>query len=379
MLRGDRLTLAGVIALAILAGEARAQFGLGYYPGGYGGFGWGGWGGAGSTVQGSIAQGLGYYAMGAGMYNYDTAVADSINADTLMRWNQYWWLSQQEANRREYARMARRHATINATADQIQDRLRYNPSRGDIDSGDALNAILDQITSPRIHSSALRLATAPIKASSIRDIPFQDASEAATIVLSQLSGQKEGWPRRLREPDFDSVRQAYQDAVAKAMKEDEEGDISSRTLASVRSAVEGLRLAIQQKIPQKDPDYIPAENYLKTLAGVSRMLESPQVDKILAELGKIDRTSLGNLLGFMHSFNLRFGPATTPRSQAVYRELYPLMLSHRDRVLKEAGSEPVAAKDTNPPPTDFFRGMKLEHVTGQPPSPPGPNPPPPPR
>ena len=41
MLRGDRLTLAGVIALAILAGEARAQFGSGYYPGGYGGYGTG--------------------------------------------------------------------------------------------------------------------------------------------------------------------------------------------------------------------------------------------------------------------------------------------------------------------------------------------------
>jgi len=239
-----------VIALAVLAGEARAQFGYGAYPGGYGGYGWGGWeGGAGSTVQGSIAQGLGYYAMGAGVYNYDTAVATSINADTAMRWNQYWWLSQQEANRREYARMARRHATTNATAQDIQNRLLSSPSQSDIDNGDALNAILDQITSPRIHSSALRLATTPIKADTIRDIPFEDASEAATIVLNQMTGDKRSWPRRLREPDFDSAREAYQKAIADALKEDEDGDISARTLASVRSAVETLRLGVQQKIP----------------------------------------------------------------------------------------------------------------------------------
>src|SRR3954451_21064873 len=101
MLRGYRLTLALVAALAVTAGEARAQFGYGAYPGGYGGFGWGGWGGGGGTVQGSIARGLGYYAMGAGVYNEDTAVANSINAQTVEQWNQYWWQSQQEANRRE--------------------------------------------------------------------------------------------------------------------------------------------------------------------------------------------------------------------------------------------------------------------------------------
>ena len=64
-------------------------------------------------------------------------MANSINADTVMRWNQYWWLSQQEANRREYARMARRQATINATGDQIQDRLRNSPSQSDVDNGAA--------------------------------------------------------------------------------------------------------------------------------------------------------------------------------------------------------------------------------------------------
>ena len=34
-------------------------------------------------------QGAGHYAMGAGMYNLDTAQARSINAQTAMQWNDY--------------------------------------------------------------------------------------------------------------------------------------------------------------------------------------------------------------------------------------------------------------------------------------------------
>src|SRR3954464_4102553 len=68
MLRGFRLTLGMVVVLAIVPVRAQAQFGYGYYPGGYAGYGWGGWGGA-NTVQGSMARGLGYFYNGEGIYN----------------------------------------------------------------------------------------------------------------------------------------------------------------------------------------------------------------------------------------------------------------------------------------------------------------------
>src|SRR5208337_2165664 len=85
MTRQSIRACASVFALALIQGAcAQAQWG---YPGGYGGYGWGGWGG--QTAQGDIARGLGAYAMGAGYYNQQTAVANSINTDTVMRWNQY--------------------------------------------------------------------------------------------------------------------------------------------------------------------------------------------------------------------------------------------------------------------------------------------------
>src|SRR5206468_1518000 len=77
------LVIAPALVLALTSGAARAQYG---YP--VGRYGFGGWGG-GSTVQGDIARGLGNLAAGAGAYNEQTAVANSINADTVMRLNHY--------------------------------------------------------------------------------------------------------------------------------------------------------------------------------------------------------------------------------------------------------------------------------------------------
>ena len=74
-------------------------------------------------------------------------------------------------------------------------------------------------------------------------------------------------------------------------------------------------------------------NYLKGLAGMSRMLERPNVEAVLAELEKVDDTTFGHLVAFMHAYNLRFAPATTPKQVAIYRDLYPIALSQREKVL----------------------------------------------
>jgi hypothetical protein len=360
MLRGFRLGLALAAFLATAIGEARAQ----YYPG-YGSYGWGGWSGTG-TVGGDMARGLGIYNMGAGIYNEDTAVANSIDADTVMRWNQYMYLSQQEANRREYLRMARRQQRDSTSGDLIHKRLLENPTAEDIADGDALNVILDQITDPRIHSSALRLATAPIKSDVVKTIPFENASEGITLSLNQLAA-KDTWPPALQGENFAPEREAYQQAVAQAVKEDEDGQISARTLGEVRAAVSRIRAKLHANRPTEPRQLVLAENYVKALAGMSRMLENPETEKVLAELSKVPNTTLGGLLGFMHTYNLRFAPTTTPQQRSVYEALYPLMASHRDKVLKDAklpdtGATPAEARSH---PTEFFRGMHLDHLEGK--------------
>ena len=86
-------TVAATAFLILASGAcAEAQY---YYPAGYAGYGWNGWGADGSTVPGDIARGMGVFAAGAGYYNEQTAKANAINAETALKWNEYWYRSQQ--------------------------------------------------------------------------------------------------------------------------------------------------------------------------------------------------------------------------------------------------------------------------------------------
>lgn len=380
MYRGIRLVLAGLAVVAATSGEARSQY---YYPYGYGygGYGFGGWG---QTVQGSILQGLGAFAEGEGVYNYDSAVADSINVDTAIRLNQYLWNSELDARARYNAHLARRLSLNKDEYKARQMRIRNNPLPEDIDSGEALNALLMQITQPKVmtgSASTLRLANAPIRAAAIREIPFRDETDAITLSLDELTDPKR-WPLPLRADVFKTEREAYQQAVDDALVEDMDGGtLKPETVARVRNAVSALYRKVEATIPKtQQPDHLDAINYLKGLAGLSRMLERPTVESVLAELGKLQNTTVGNLVSFMHSYNLRFAPATTPKQKAVYRELYPLMVSTRDKV---AGKPDETIDETPQPrpvdnPTAIFYGLDPNHLHPKPvpavPNPPAPKP-----
>lgn len=369
MIRGHRPILYALALTAFAALGARAQY---YYPGGmgYGGGGFGGWG---STVGGDIARGMGAFSAGAGVYNYDTAVANSINANTIAGINQYLYLSQQEANAREHAILAHRRSLVNksqATAQQVAQQIRDNPTEGDVDSGAALNAILDQLSHPSIlGGSTLRLANAKVPSKMIRAIPFRDSSDAITIALDQLTEEK-SWPPSLRNPKFDAERQAYIKAVDAALEEDKAGDLKPETIQRVRRAISDLYTRVGETIPtSRQPDHLEAMNYLKGLAGFSRMLERGNFEQVLGELEKIQTTTAGNLIAFMHTYNLRFGAATTPGQREAYRELYPILASTREKLIGKAGEGPALTSPGNVapnPPTALFHGIDDKHLQPSP-------------
>ncbi len=373
MLRSSqRVLVLTALLWAAAAGNAQAQWSYGSYPGGYGGYGWGGWGGGG-TIEGNVARGLGYYAQGVGQSNVETAQAASINTDTAMRWNEYWWQAQLAHNRAERDRLTLRQARDSGAGAAIEKRLHESPTDADITSGDALNAALDQLSNPRVHSSALKLATTKIPGKVIRKIPFVNASEAVTISLDQLTTEG-GWPAGLKGAGFDDHRKAYYNAIHKALKEDTEGEISATTIKEVRDSLGKIKTALAANPPADRVIRSESENYLKALYGMTRMLERPDIEKVLAELDTIKETSLGNLLGFMQTFNLRFGRPTTPDQRLAYESLYPLVDDIRDKVVAglDTGKDREVAKtnDAPPPPpkpfkpAEFFNEMKLDHLDG---------------
>src|SRR5262249_42118520 len=80
MLRSTKTAVGLIMVLSTLHIEARAQWG-------FGGWGWDGWGVG--PPESAALHGAAEFALGAGMYNLNTAQAMAIDANTAMRFNDY--------------------------------------------------------------------------------------------------------------------------------------------------------------------------------------------------------------------------------------------------------------------------------------------------
>jgi hypothetical protein len=333
------------------ARDARAQWA-------YGGWGWGGWGAGGTTPESAALQAAGNFAMGAGVYNLDTAQARRINAQTASQWNDYVAQVTIESARIHAARVNQEMAKNKALYDARQRQLRDNPGRREIENGDALNLAVQDLSDPRLGSSALRAAKAPVPATLIGTVPFIYASERVTLMLDDLRSSVK-WPEVFEEERFASDKQTFDDLVARIRAEGKEGsEISPKLLRETRGFVEGLRAKVEGK-PLKDPaDQKEALRFLTACASLLSLLEKPDIGPALLELRKVQDTMVGNLLGFMHAYNLRFGAATTPQQRQAYNRLFAILDQTRDEVLAEAKLGSTATgRDGSKAATDFFQDM----------------------
>jgi hypothetical protein len=369
MIRVIRLAAAAAVLFAIQGGVASAQRAVAAV----GWAGWGGGGGGAHTVQGDMARGMGAYAAGAGAYNQQTAVANSINANTAMQWNEYLYESQQATNHRYHAQMAKDRNEVNKTAEAVYKRLHDNPTENDIMRGDALNVALDELTAPKVYMSALKGAKKPFAGAKIREIPFQYAAQALTTSVDNLTN---GPPPLLDAPEFKADRAALR-ALRVRFNELAEADkpidheIIKEAQAHIKSMAKILKDNPNNKYKRGTDAYRAAETYLKGLYGLVTMLETPALHVLLAGVDKRPDTGLDDLLRFMHSFNLRFGPAKTAQQREVYTELYQILDSLRDELVK--GGTPLTSGQKPDPshPGQLFNGLEYEHPDAKPtPTPP---------
>ncbi len=371
MTRAFRMLAATTLALLLSAATAPAQYA---YPAGYGGYGWGGWGG-GHTAQGDIARGMGAFAAGAGVYNANTAAARNMNAQTALMWNQYWYEAQQESNRKYIAKMAAEKAENLQARKDIYNRLRDNPNAVDINRGDALNVILDELNNPKVYVRGLKSASIKFPGDLIRQIPFNYASGAVTATVHSLT-TKGSAPAILKtepyRPDMEKLR-----AIGAKIREQDEkgGKIDSDTLEQARTVLAALRTKVEANLAPGTRERNDAERFIKACIGLSKMLETPAINVLLSGVENHPETTVGDLLAFMKAFNLRFGVADQPAQRAAYNELYPLLAKLSDEAFPDQKPiGPVDEQALDPSrTTDFFNGMEMKEVakkTTPPPPPP---------
>jgi len=364
MVRFMRRALFLGLILSISAVSAQAQYGR------YGG--WGGWGGGASTLQGSEMRGAGVAAAGAGAYNQQTAVARSINANTAMQVNQYMYEVNKTNAKYYYTRSANKQKEASSTGEAIYKRLHDNPSGLDIHTGDALNVVLDELTNPAVYTQVVTGATRPIDSELVKNIEFQYAANMIAISLADFSAR--GVPDYLLTTEsFAPDRAAIKELAGKVRSEiQSQGQASAETLANARVAINALKAKVDSLLEQGAPHRAEADNYLKALYGLTKMLATPSVDQYLTELKKGDTTTLGHLIAFMHSFNLRFGAAKTPVQEQTYDQLYPLLVATRDQG-KVPSADPYTTSSGPQDPkavSTYFSGMQYDPKHGVVPPPP---------
>jgi hypothetical protein len=353
-----RSVAAGALVFVLTAVQGtwvHAQWG---FPGGFGDFGWGGWGA--STLEGDVARGLGSFAMGAGFYNRQTAEAESINADTVMRFNEYLYEAQRNATRMYHARLAERQLRNINMRDQIRQRLRDNPERADIHRGDALNVILDEINDPRVYFRQLPGGKAKIGGSLIRNIPFQKASAAITVSIYQLVDG--GPPAALLKPEFQAEMTEIKSLGQELRKQIETDDNPDpTTIKKLLAAIGKAETKVAASLPRNTRDRNEADRYLKALHGLIGMLDTPAIDLILAGVENRPNATLAELLTFMNAFELRFGVASTQVQRQAYESLYPKLVSLRSEATTALAGAAAPPSIVNAA-TDFFSRMSFQDL-----------------
>lgn len=358
MLRSLKFAAGLWLACALTSHPARAQWS-------YGGWGWGGWGG--QTPASAYLNGLGRYAMGAGVYNYDTALATQINAQTAMQLNDYMAQIAHESAFIHHARVHQEFLRDRTLYNRHIQSLRDNPTPQQVENGDALNQAVRDLSDPRLGSSALRAATEPIPADVISEVPFENQSERVTIMLDQLRSAFK-WPEVFEEPRFNDDKKLYDDLVTRLRKEDEAGDVSPKTLQEARKLVNDLRAKITAQPLKDEDDQRQAERFINASSALIGLLDKPDTRAALSQLRDVKNTTMGSLLGFMHAYNLRFAPAKNVKERRIYHQLWETMDRARDQILAEAKLDQTPRNQMNPDVmVDFYGRIKQKPESQNPP------------
>jgi hypothetical protein len=296
-----------------------------------------GYGGA-STPQGDYLRGVGVAAHGLGVYNLTTAEGNSINADTMIRVNEYVagvakYENHVNAVRRKYVIEHNR-----ANYDKIRERILENPEERDVMNGGALNAVLQELMGPEISESSFRLDPVPLSVDVVRTIPFKIGEQGVNFSMQRLSTKgKNRWPVALQDDKFAAARRAYERAVDDALDQQIDGKMSLDAIKAVETAVDGLFLKLDQVItPSKDKLYMEAKNRLTGLKTSAQLLKSHKIEIVLGEIDRYAGTTVNDLRLFMQTHKLRFSGAESGDERKLLPELYAALIQQKERVTSPA-------------------------------------------
>ncbi|RUL89381.1 hypothetical protein [Tautonia sociabilis] len=298
-----------------------------------GAYGFGGWNSA-ATPLGRAALGMGAFARGIGAADLMTSEAAAIRAETWMELNEYLYRSRMLSRQHALAQAARVESRADEARQQLRGRTLSDPTPQEIESGDALNAILFLLDDPAIPDSVVRDAAQglALPGSLVKTIPFMFSHKGASVSIDRMLHEGEGWPSALRAEAFTEPRERYEEIARQILEIPEGQPVPRELIDQARSTLNELYQAVRQAdLP--GPATAEAIRHLKAQAGMVAMLVEPEVKDVLDQAGEVERIELPVLLNFMRSYNLQFGLAESPEERSLYTErLYPMLAQVRQRL-----------------------------------------------
>jgi hypothetical protein len=314
-----RSAMAALVVLALFESSAWAQYI-----------------GPGSTLEGDYLRGVGIAGWGMGLYNLNTAQAESINLDSVIRWNEYLAAVAKEQTREYVARKLGDATKRKEFYKAEQQRLLEKPESHDVEDGSALNLVLKQLWDSNVGDSTFRSSAyqVPLPADMIRHIPFKLDEKGEKFSMDRLSLKGKGkWSVAFQDNKFEYVKKAYERALDKALEQAIDAKMQIASIKDLESKGEDL-LARQNEVvgPRDDRLYIEAKERVKELKSTVQLLETEKIERAIGEIDKYSGTTINDLKLFMLRHNLRFAAAKTPEEKMLLPELYTRLVQQRDKV-----------------------------------------------
>jgi hypothetical protein len=297
----------------------------------------------GSTVAGDADRGAGFFLIGLGQYNLNTAIACSIWTETVFK-QEAAIEANAQYHAQAYSQKQQRKATgTSQSLEAIRARLNERPEPADIYRGDALNVLVREIAGlTRMSPSLLRATRVAIPGGSVDRAPWLLVQSGVVISTTRLTNRKE-WPVLLREPAFDGAFAAYHGVVDSAMEAAARGTLRLNEVEAVDRAIGRLQIMISDQSPRSHPEALrDARTFLEGLERSSRFLHTVRSGRLLAEIEAYGGTSAGDLVEFMTRSQLQFAPASTPQERDLYAMLHPLLVRQRDLLRSDGGPKASA-------------------------------------
>ena len=304
--------------------------------------------GPGSTPQGDYLRGVGVAALGMGVGSHQMAIANSINADTAMRINEYIYgclMNENQMNAKHREAMGEKNKEL---SNKIRERIAQHPEARDVAKGDALNEVLKQLNNPKIQESTSRSIAVPLSVDEVRRIPFKHGEKGVKrFSIARLTAKGKGsWPVAFQDNRFDRERRQFEKALDNALEQQYKSDMQLEAIKAVHKTVDDLESRLEQVVGKiSDKLYFEARERLKEMRETVEMLKTTDVERALGELDRYAGTTVNDLRVFMLRHNLQFADAGTPDERELFPQLYAKLGEQRDRASQGLAVQDDPAKN----------------------------------